>query len=351
MKKNILIIGAGLTGLLLAYRLKKQGVSVTILEARNRIGGRIYTHLTDRETSIEMGATWLGQQHIALIQLLQELNIPIYPQYTKGSAWYEPLPMQAPQEVQLPPNENPSYRIQGGSSELIRKLSKALEKEEIHLNTIVINIKAFDKYIEVHTKDKTYTASKVVTTIPPNLLVNTIQFLPELPDNLISISKKTHTWMGESIKFGISYSYPFWKDRNWSGTLFSNVGPITEMYDHTNFEQNKFALKGFLNSALYGNSKKARKAKVFEQLERSFGKAALEFLTYEETIWQDQKYTYFPYENYVLPHQNNGQVIFQDSYYNNRLYIAGSETSSLYGGYMEGAIQSAQLCFERINKD
>ena len=86
MKHNIIIIGAGLTGLLLTYRLKKQGIPALILEARDRVGGRIYTHSSVNETPIEMGATWLGQQHTALVKLLQELSIPIYPQYTEGSA-------------------------------------------------------------------------------------------------------------------------------------------------------------------------------------------------------------------------------------------------------------------------
>ncbi|WP_299764846.1 NAD(P)/FAD-dependent oxidoreductase [uncultured Dokdonia sp.] len=348
MKKNVLIIGAGLTGLLLAYRLKKQGIPVILLEARNRIGGRIYTHLSAQETPIEMGATWLGQQHTALVRLLQELDIPIYAQYTEGSAWYEPIPMQAPQEVQLPPNESPSYRIQGGSSALIHKLAKALEREEIHLNTIVTNIEVSDASIEVKTKDKTYTASKVISTLPPNLLATSIQFSPELPEEITTIAKKTHTWMGESIKFGVSYLTPFWRENNWSGTLFSNVGPITEMYDHATIESEKYALKGFLNSNLSNSTKEERKEKVLSQLTRTFGKRALEYISYEETVWQKQLFTYTPYENYVLPHQNNGQAIYQEVLYNNRFYIAGSETASYYGGYMEGAVQSAQQCFEHI---
>lgn len=351
MKKNVLIIGAGLTGLLLAYKLKQQGIPVTILEARDRIGGRIHTYLSNQETPIEMGATWLGMQHKALVQLLNELSIPIYPQYMDGKAWYEPTSLSPAQEVELPPNESPSYRIQGGSSALIKKLAHTFTTEELQLNTVVTKIEAQEAQLKLTTENNVFMASKVVTTLPPNLLVNTIQFVPELPESLTTIAKKTHTWMGESIKFGISYDRAFWKDHEWSGTLFSNVGPITEMYDHSNAEQNKFALKGFLNNALSNSSKEARKATVFEQLKRSFGKEALSYLSYEETDWQDQKHTYSQYEGYVLPHQNNGQAIFQKTYYNNRYYIAGSETAQEYGGYMEGAVQSAQACFEHLLKN
>lgn len=351
MKENVLIIGAGLTGLLLAYRLKKQGIPVIVLEARDRIGGRIYTHLSAQETPIEMGATWLGRQHTALVSLLQELDISIYAQYTEGSAWYEPAPMQAPQEVLLPPNESPSYRIQGGSSVLTHTLGKALGTDVILLNTIVTNIKATDKAIEVHTKDKVYTASKVVSTLPPNLLTTSIQFSPTLPEDITAIAKKTHTWMGESIKFGISYASPFWKEHHWSGTLFSNIGPITEMYDHTSLESGKYALKGFLNSNLSIVTKEIRQEKVFAQLKRTFGQKALEYIAYEETVWQEQSFSYAPYENYILPHQNNGQARYQETHYDNRFYIAGSETASYYGGYMEGAVQSAQQCYEHILKN
>ncbi|WP_299677924.1 NAD(P)/FAD-dependent oxidoreductase [uncultured Dokdonia sp.] len=351
MKKKVIIIGAGLTGLLLAYRLKKREIPFIILEARDRIGGRIHTFLSAKETPIEMGATWLGQQHTALVRLLKELDIPIYPQYTEGTAWYEPVPMQAAQEVQLPPNESPSYRIQGGSSALIHTLAKDLVKEDIHLHTIVTTIKATPDAIEVHTKDNVYTASKVVSTLPPNLLATSIQCSPKLPENITAIAKKTHTWMGESIKFGISYTSPFWKEHHWSGTLFSNIGPITEMYDHSTLETNKYALKGFLNSNLSTITKKQRQEKVCTQLKRTFGEKALEYIAYEETVWQKQPFTYAPYENYVLPHQNNGQACYQETHYENRFYIAGSETATYYGGYMEGAVQSAQQCYEHMFKE
>jgi len=43
----------------------------------------------------------------------------------------------------------------------------------------------------------------------------------------------------------------------------------------------------------------------------------------------------------VIPHQNNGHKLFQKALYNNRLYLAGTETSSEFYGYMEGAVRAA----------
>ena len=56
--KDILILGAGLCGLTLAYRLQQAGKAVRVLEARQRIGGRMETIAAKDGTPIEMGATW-----------------------------------------------------------------------------------------------------------------------------------------------------------------------------------------------------------------------------------------------------------------------------------------------------
>jgi monoamine oxidase len=57
----VIIIGAGLSGLLTAYRLKEEGVPFKILEARDRTGGRIHTLESKNGTPLEMGATWFTQ--------------------------------------------------------------------------------------------------------------------------------------------------------------------------------------------------------------------------------------------------------------------------------------------------
>ena len=83
----ILIIGAGLSGLLTAYRLKSAGIPFKILEARSRIGGRINTIKNDSGASVEMGATWFNDAHQSLIDLLKEFDLNYFEQFMDGSVF------------------------------------------------------------------------------------------------------------------------------------------------------------------------------------------------------------------------------------------------------------------------
>ncbi|WP_299442676.1 FAD-dependent oxidoreductase [uncultured Aquimarina sp.] len=347
MKSEVLIIGAGLTGLLLAYRLKKHGIAVKVIEARNRIGGRIHTLQSENETPIEMGATWLSTEHHELLTLLEELELPVFEQFMEGIALFEPLSTAPPQQIQLPTNQQPSYRIQGGTASLIKKLAEFLTNEELTLNEKVTHID-YTNHFEVRSSLNTYYVNKVISTVPPMLLVNAVQFNPLLPKNVHDIANKTHTWMGDSIKFGISYKQPFWKENNYSGTVFSNVGPITELYDHSNVENTRFALKGFLQNGMYTHTKEQRKSKVLSQLQKLFGEKALEYLAYEEVVWKQELNTTIHSEKFIFPHQNNGHHYYQNGFFDNNFFIAGSETATRHGGYMEGAIQSAQSIYQKL---
>lgn len=71
------IIGAGLAGLSAAYRLKKAGIPCTVLESRNRIGGRVFTWNIDPEEklTIELGAEWIGDHHDRMLALCKEFGL------------------------------------------------------------------------------------------------------------------------------------------------------------------------------------------------------------------------------------------------------------------------------------
>ncbi len=77
LPKSVIIIGAGFSGLAAAYQLKKKGIAVTILESRNRIGGRVFSHaLNDTSNQvIELGAEWVGESHEILKRLCKEFDL------------------------------------------------------------------------------------------------------------------------------------------------------------------------------------------------------------------------------------------------------------------------------------
>ena len=77
ISENIIIIGAGIAGIAAAKTLKSQGFQVTILEARDRIGGRIYTDKT-LGFPVDLGASWIhGIQNNPIGKLAHDFNIAI----------------------------------------------------------------------------------------------------------------------------------------------------------------------------------------------------------------------------------------------------------------------------------
>jgi len=191
----------------------------------------------------------------------------------------------------------------------------------------VIAIEEVGEEMLVRTNTDEIRCAMVVSTLPPYLLLKTFKFSPELPLELQSILIQTHTWMGDSIKVGLYYREPFWRSGNLSGTIFSNVGPIPEMYDHADFEDKRFALKGFLNGVYHTVSKAKRLEIILKQLRKYYGSQVDDFVEYEEAVWSNESFTFAPYESHVLPHQNNGHPILRKSFYNGKLFIGGSETA------------------------
>ena len=78
---SCIVVGAGFAGLTAAYRLTAAGWHVTVLEARNRAGGRAWSYRFPQapELVCEMGGEWIGKDHLRIIALAKELNVPLEP--------------------------------------------------------------------------------------------------------------------------------------------------------------------------------------------------------------------------------------------------------------------------------
>ncbi len=76
--KTCVVIGAGLSGLAAAYKLKNAGWNVTVLEARDRIGGRVFSHkFKNTDLICELGAEWVGESHERIKALCHDFKIPL----------------------------------------------------------------------------------------------------------------------------------------------------------------------------------------------------------------------------------------------------------------------------------
>lgn len=85
--RDVVIIGAGASGLTAATELKKAGLSVAVLEARDRVGGRLWTREIDG-AMLEIGGQWVSPDQDALIETLDDLGLETYSRYREGESLY-----------------------------------------------------------------------------------------------------------------------------------------------------------------------------------------------------------------------------------------------------------------------
>ena len=81
---DVCVVGAGYAGLTAARRLTQGGKSVVVLEARDRIGGRIWTYHLPDGSPIDRGGGWLANRHSAALGLAGEVGVSTYKTYVAG---------------------------------------------------------------------------------------------------------------------------------------------------------------------------------------------------------------------------------------------------------------------------
>lgn len=90
---DVIVIGAGVTGLTTAHRLAAAGRDVLVLEARDRVGGRLLneTH-GDADgagaADFEVGGQWVSPDQTALLGMIEELGLATFPRHRAGDSLY-----------------------------------------------------------------------------------------------------------------------------------------------------------------------------------------------------------------------------------------------------------------------
>src|SRR5688572_25690616 len=81
---DVAVVGAGLAGLTAARRIEEAGADVVVLEASERVGGRIVNEVVAEGRVTEMGGQWVGPTQDRVLALIAELGLETFPTRTDG---------------------------------------------------------------------------------------------------------------------------------------------------------------------------------------------------------------------------------------------------------------------------
>jgi monoamine oxidase len=342
---DVVVAGAGPGGLRSAQLLHATGRSVAVLEARERVGGRLLsTRAGDHR--FDLGATWFWPHEQRVAALVDELQLDVFDQHLDGDMMYEPS--TGPQRISGNQLDVRSGRFVDGAQSLAEALARQLPDGVVRLDEPVRSIRPVGDRVGVRTDRSTWSAAHVILAVPPAAAVGGIT-IEHLDDAVEAVAAATPVWMGETVKVVAHYPRAFWRDAGLAGSAFSHVGPIREVHDMSGPGGAPAALFGFAQPA--PGSSAPDRAAVLGQLSAVFGPeaAAPEALWIHD--WRLEPFTTPSNAVGLADYSTYGHRVFQQPSLAGRLHWASTETSSDAAGHIEGALCAAERAVAAVIAD
>lgn len=232
-------------------------------------------------------------------------------------------------------------RLAGGTQQLSKGLAARLS-DRVVLDAPVLSVEQTATEALVVTRSGGVRARAVVVAVPP-ALASRIRYEPGLPAARDQLAQRMP--MGATTKVFLLYGEAFWRTAGLSGEAISTEGPATCWFDTTSQDGAQPALVGFVvgRAALdfAARSERERREAIVGQAVRLFGEGARSPLEVAEQDWQREIWTRgCPVGNFTP-----GSLVALGPALREpvgRIHWAGTETATVWAGYMEGALESGE---------
>ena len=359
--KKVLILGAGMAGLVAAYELTKLGHDVTVLEARTRPGGRVHTLREPFSDGLyaEAGAARIPENHDLTHKYVKEFALPLEPFYPsrlnalrfdRGSREEVPIDgftdaMTRNYGGELGGNPERWQKIKGGTDLLPKAFADRLGNK-IHYGSPVVRIEQDEKQARVvflsNGQRQTMTADNVLCTIPFSILRDVE--LPALSSQKRDVIKNTS--YDAVARVYLQTRNRNWEERGLNGFAFTS-GAI-EIWQPTWSQPGPRGI--LMTYARPGEAERITKLKenervattlkqldgMFGGLQESFERGATK--CWMEDEWSRGAWAFVGFDKFATGISREG-----------RIHFAGEHLSP-WSSWMQGALSSSLRAVKEIDE-